>query len=36
MEISFWCVGANELLKESDFQLLGYGESNYEIIFAFG
>jgi len=29
-------VGACELLKESGFQLVSCGESNYQIIFAFG
>jgi len=36
LENSFWCVIVYELLKESDFHLLSYGESNYQIIFAFG
>jgi len=34
--LTFWCVEAYDLLKESGFQLLWYGESNYQIIFAVG
>jgi len=29
-------VGAYELMKESDFQLFGCGESNYQVVFVFG
>jgi len=36
LKISFQCVIAYELMKESGFQLFRYGEFNYQIIFAFG
>jgi len=34
--LSFWCVRAYELLKESAFQLFWHDWSNDQIIFSFG
>jgi len=36
LEISFWCVGAYELMRKGAFQLFWCGASNGQNIFAFG